>query len=81
MHALCTLGAGAGKGARCLLLVPVVSHLTFSVELAFGTIESTPKTVKLQSIQNGNYNNLHDFHMIIVMLCGALVSKTLCVFG
>ena len=55
--------------------------MTFSVELAFGTIESTPKTVKLWSIQNGHYDNLHDFHTIIAILCGALVSKTLCVFG
>ena len=55
--------------------------MTFSVELAFGTIESTPKTVKLWSIQNGNYDNLHDVRTIIVILCGALVSKTLCFFG
>ena len=55
--------------------------MTFFVELAFGTIESTPKTVKLWSIQNGNYDNLHDFRTIIAILCGALVSKTLCVFG
>ena len=77
------------------MLVPVGSHVTFSVELAFGTIESAPKTVELSfrsidgppktvelwSIQNENYENLHDFHMIIVILCGALVSNTLCVFG
>ena len=55
--------------------------MTFFVELAFGTIESTPKTVELRSIQNGHYDNLHDFRAIIVILCGALVSKTLCVFG
>ena len=66
---------------RCVLLISVESHVTFSVELAFGTIESTPKTVKLWSIQNGNYYNLHDFRTIIAILCGALVSKTLCVFG
>ena len=66
---------------RCVLLVTVGSHVTFSVELAFGTIESTPKTVELWSIQNGNYYNLHDFRTIIAILCGALVSKTLCVFG
>ena len=66
---------------RRLLLVTIGSHLTFSVELAFGTIESTPKTMKLWSIQNGNYDNLHDVRTIIGMLCGALVSKTLCVFG
>ena len=65
---------------RCVLLVTVGSHVTFSVELAFGTIESTPKTVKLWSIQNGHYDNLHDFHTIIAILCGALVSKTLCDF-
>ena len=63
---------------RCLLLILVESHLTFSVELAFGTIESTPKTVELRSVQNGNYDNLLDFRAIIVILCGALVSKTLC---
>ena len=56
-----------------------MSHVTFFVELAFGTIESAPKTVELRSIQNGNYDNLHDFLMIIGILCGALVSKTLCV--
>ena len=66
---------------RWSLLIPAESHVTFSVELAFGTIESTPKTVKLWSIQNGHYDNLHDFHTIIAILCGALVSKTLCVFG
>ena len=66
---------------RCVLLISVGSHVTFCVELAFGTIESTPKTVKLWSIQNGNYDNLHDVRTIIVILCGALVSKTLCVFG
>ena len=66
---------------RCVLLISVESHVTFSVELAFGTIESTPKTVKLWSIQNGHYDNLHDVHTIIAILCGALVSKTLCVFG
>ena len=54
--------------------------MTFFMELAFGTIESTPKTVKLWSIQNGNYDNLHDFRTIIAILCGALVSNTLCVF-
>ena len=58
-----------------------MSHVTFSVELAFGTIDGPPKTVELRSIQNENYENLHEFHMIIVILCGALVSKTLCVFG
>jgi hypothetical protein len=55
--------------------------VTFFVELASGTIESAPKTVELRSIQNGNYDNLHGFLMIFVILCGALVSKTLCVFG
>ena len=55
--------------------------MTFFVELAFGTIESTPKTVKLWSIQNGNYDNLHDVRTIIVFVCGALVSNTLCVFS
>ena len=61
---------------RCLLLVHAESHVTFSVELAFGTIESTPKTVELWSIQNGNYDTLHDVRTIIVILCGALVSET-----
>ena len=51
------------------------------MELSFRSIESAPKTVELRSIQNGNYDNLHDFHMIIAILCGALVSKTLFVFG
>ena len=55
--------------------------MTFFVELLFRSIESTPKTVKLWSIQNGNYDNLHDFRTSIAILCGALVSKTLCVFG
>ena len=55
--------------------------MTFFVELAFGTIESAPKTVELWSIQNGSYANLHDFLIFFVILCGALVSKTLCVFG
>ncbi len=54
--------------------------MTSFVELAFETIESTPKTVKRWSIQNGNYDNLHDVRTIIVILCGALVSNTLCVF-
>ena len=53
---------------------------TFCVELSLRRMESPPKTVELRSIQNGNYDNLHDFHMIIAILCGALVSKTLCVF-
>ena len=55
--------------------------MTFFVELSFRSIESTPKTEELRSIQNGNYDNLHDFGMIIAILCGALVSKTVCVFG
>ena len=62
-------------------LICAESHVTFFVELAFRSIESTPKTVELRSIRNANYDNLHDFHMIIANLCGALVSKTLCVFG
>ena len=66
---------------RRVSLIPAVSHVTFFVELAFGTIESAPETVELRSIQNENYANLHDFRMIIAILCGALVSKTLCVFG
>jgi hypothetical protein len=66
---------------RCVLLILAGSHVTFFVELSFRSIESTPKTVKLWSIQNGNYDNLHDVRTIIVILCGALVSKTLCVFG
>ena len=54
---------------------------TFFVELLFRSIESTLKTVELRSIQNGNYDNLHDFLISFVILCGALVSETLCVFG
>ena len=53
---------------------------TFFVELSFRSIDGPPKTVELRSIQNENYANLHNFHMIIVILCGALVSKTLCDF-
>ena len=44
---------------------------TFFVELSFGTLESAPKTVELRSVQNGNYDNLHDFRMLIDILCGA----------
>ena len=65
----------------CILLIPVGFLDTFFVELSFRSIDGPPKTVELRSIQNENYENLHDFHMIIVILCGALVSKTLCVFG
>ena len=54
---------------------------TFSMELSFRSIDGPPKTVELRSIQNENYENLHDFRTIIAILCGALVSKTLCVFG
>ena len=62
-------------------MICVVFLDTFSVELSFRSIDGPPKTVELRSIQNENYEKLHDFHMIIVILCGALVSKTLCVFG
>ena len=66
---------------RCVLLVRVVFLDTFFVELSFRSIDGPPKTVELRSIQNENYDNLHDFRVIIVILCGALVSKTLCIFG
>ena len=66
---------------RWFLLISVVFLDTFFVELLFRSIESTLKTVELRSIRNGNYDNLHDFRVIIVILCGALVSNTLCVFG
>ena len=54
---------------------------TFFVELSFRSIDSPPKTVEHRFIQNENYDNLHDFLMMFVILCGALVSNTLCVFG
>ena len=65
---------------RWCLLISAESHVTFFVELAFGSIERTPKTVELRSIQNGNYYNLRDFRTIIAILCGALVSNTWHVF-
>ena len=65
---------------RWVYLVTTGPHVPFSVELSVQSIESMPKTVELRSIQNENYANLHDFRMIIAILCGALVSNTLCVF-
>ena len=64
----------------CILLVRVEFLDTFFVELSFRSIDGPPKTVELRSIQNENYCNLQDFHMIIAILYGALVSNTLCVF-
>ena len=61
-------------------MISVVFLDTFFVELSFQSIDGPPKTVKLWSIQNGNYDNLHDARTSIVILCGALVSETLCVF-
>ena len=52
----------------------------FFVELLVRSIDGPPKTVELRSIQNENYEKLHDFHTIIAILCGPLVSKTLCDF-
>ena len=66
---------------RWVYLVTIGPHVPFSVELSVQSIESMPKTVELRSIQNENYANLHDFRMIIAILCGALVSNTLCFFA